>query len=91
MNHRVHLLISGCLTVKFSGEWKTVNCSFGVLSALYAIVDSSGFSRPGVNGAFERSCGTERSVAIVDDVQVGRGGCLRSQSLEGSGWWWWGR
>lgn len=27
MNHRVHLCISGCLTLKLSLSWKTVICS----------------------------------------------------------------
>ena len=27
MNHRVHSCIKGCLTLKFSGSWKTVTCS----------------------------------------------------------------
>ena len=27
MNHRVHLFIRGCLTLKLSGSWKTVICS----------------------------------------------------------------
>ena len=27
VNHRVHSCIKGCLTLKFSGSWKTVTCS----------------------------------------------------------------
>lgn len=31
MNHSVHSFIKGCLTLKFSGSWKTVICSSRVL------------------------------------------------------------
>jgi hypothetical protein len=27
VNHRVHVFIKGCLTLKFSGSWKTVRTS----------------------------------------------------------------
>ncbi len=34
MNHRVQVFISGCLTLKFSGSWKTVICSSSLYSFL---------------------------------------------------------
>lgn len=36
MNHRVHVFMSGCLTLKFSGSWKTVRTA---LSSVLALVD----------------------------------------------------
>ena len=32
MNHRVHVFMSGCLTLKFSGSWKTVRAPSSVLA-----------------------------------------------------------
>ena len=41
MNHRVHVFIRGCLTLKFSGSWKTV---LTALSSVVALVDLSWLS-----------------------------------------------
>lgn len=34
MNHRVHVFISGCLTLKFSGSWNTVRISLSIVVLL---------------------------------------------------------
>lgn len=41
MNHSVHVFMSGCLTLKFSGSWKTVRIS---PSSVVALVDFSWLS-----------------------------------------------
>ena len=38
MNHRVHSCIRGCLTLKFSGSWKTVTCSSPEFAAPFVLV-----------------------------------------------------
>ena len=43
VNHRVHLFMSGCLTLKLSGSWNTVICSLGS-SVLGAVVIPSSLS-----------------------------------------------
>lgn len=43
MNHSVHVFMSGCLTLKFSGSWKTVRIS---PSAVVALVDDFSLLSP---------------------------------------------
>jgi len=53
VNHNVHLCVSGCLTLKFSGSWNTVICASSPRSAF-----SSGVLPPsGEIGMVERSTG----------------------------------
>lgn len=53
MNQRVHLCINGCLTLKFSGSWKTVICSSSLCSSL----DPVEFPPSGEIGMVDRSTG----------------------------------
>ena len=40
VNHRVHVFIKGCLTLKFSGSWKTVIGSVALKALLEASLPS---------------------------------------------------
>jgi hypothetical protein len=65
VNHNVHLFIKGCLTVKFSGSWKTVTGSllkgaFGLMSPLVLMVPS------GEIGMVSRGTGWEATLVIMD-------------------------
>ena len=44
MNHRVHVFISGCLTLKLSGSWKTVISSPSLKALRMADPSDSDFS-----------------------------------------------
>ena len=57
MNHKVHLCMSGCLTLKLSLSWKTVICSPSL--SPFAFVLSSALSPFGEIGIVERSTGEE--------------------------------
>lgn len=63
VNHRVHLFIKGCLTVKFSGSWKTVTGSLlkgaPKLSPLALMVPS------GEIGMVSRGTGCEATLVIM--------------------------
>ena len=53
MNHKVHLCINGCLTLKLSLSWKTVICS-----SPFSVLGLVSFSPPaGEIGIVERSTG----------------------------------
>jgi hypothetical protein len=56
VNHRVHLCINGCLTLKLSLSWKTVICSSPELSPLGFLFSSC---PSGEMGIVERSTGDE--------------------------------
>jgi len=58
VNHKVHLFMSGCLTLKLSLSWKTVICSSPVFSP-FALVISCAFSASGEMGIVERSTGED--------------------------------
>lgn len=58
MNHKVHLFINGCLTLKFSGSWKTVICS-STLSPLGFLFSSLLLLPSGEIGMVERSTGDD--------------------------------
>jgi hypothetical protein len=57
VNHRVHLCIKGCLTLKLSLSWKTVICSSPELSPLGFLFSSWPFDPSGEMGIVERSTG----------------------------------
>jgi hypothetical protein len=57
VNHKVHLFIRGCLTLKLSLSWKTVICSSS--SSPLALVISSALSPHGEIGIVERSTGED--------------------------------
>jgi transketolase N-terminal domain/subunit len=67
VNHKVHLCMSGCLTLKLSLSWKTVICS---LSAC-ALALPSTLSPSGEIGIVERSTGEAGfAFSLVEAVAV---------------------
>ena len=86
MNQSVHVFMSGCLTLKFSGSWKTVRISPSPPALLVEDCSSPSpeFSvgEMGIvsSGTCWLGCGADATSAIVD-VLVGccgggYGGCL---------------
>lgn len=67
MNHKVHLCISGCFTLKLSGSWKTVICS-SLLAAGFSSLSSSPSRETGM---VDRSTGAVGSAAAVGASTVG--------------------
>jgi hypothetical protein len=60
VNHKVHLFIKGCLTLKLSGSWNTVICSS--LGEPFELLFSSWpFAPSGEMGIVERSIWDEES------------------------------
>lgn len=57
MNHSVHSCISGCLTLKFSGSWKTVICSSSLYSFFAAAPLGGEFSSFGPSAPPFRALG----------------------------------
>ena len=57
VNHKVHLCMRGCLTLKLSLSWNTVICSSSL--SPFALVLSSALSPTGEIGIVERSTGEE--------------------------------
>lgn len=74
MNQRVHLFIKGCLTLKFSGEWNTVNCSLLLASEAPASSASSSLSplggETGISLRGRCSSRTSTMVGRSDDAVV---------------------
>ena len=67
MNHKVHLFMSGCLTLKLSLSWKTVICSSSLSPFL---VLSSALSPSGEIGIVERSTGEEGFTFSLTGVEA---------------------
>lgn len=82
MNHRVHSCIRGCLTLKFSGSWKTVTCSspdfaapLRVVAPLSAVMLGSTFSFAGEIGMVSRGTGELDLILVgaVNEVDMAGG------------------
>ena len=70
MNHKVHSCIKGCLTLKFSGSWKTVTCSSPDWVALSSeVIFGLAFSFAGEMGMVSRGTG-ELDLIVVGRVAV---------------------
>ena len=74
MNHKVHSCIKGCLTLKFSGSWKTVTCSSPDCAAPSSEdIFGLGFSFAGEIGIVSRGTGElDFIVVAVTDMAEGR-------------------
>ena len=76
MNHRVQVFISGCLTLKLSGSWKTVISSVSLYSFLEASLGSafSSVAFPlgpaGEIGMVSRGTGDVGFAAVVGVLRV---------------------
>lgn len=74
VNQRVHLFIKGCLTLKFSGEWNTVNCSLLLASEAPASSASSSLAplggETGISLRGRCSSRTSTMVGRSDDAVV---------------------
>ena len=73
MNHKVHVFISGCLTLKLSGSWNTVISSPFLYSFLPESLESpfSVLSPPGEMGMVSSGTGDEGlGVATAGIVKV---------------------
>lgn len=69
VNHRVHLFINGCLTLKLSLSWKTVICSSPELSPLGFLFSLCPLVPSGEMGIVERSTGDE-GLSPLEDVDA---------------------
>jgi len=69
VNHKVHLCISGCLTLKLSLSWKTVICS-SVSPPLGFLFSSWPFAPSGEIGMVERSTGDEGVASLLMGVEA---------------------
>ena len=67
MNHRVHLCIKGCLTLKLSAEWKTVSCS--PLAGSSAVSSSLG-GEMGISVSGRCSSLISKGAVAVDAITV---------------------
>jgi hypothetical protein len=67
VNHRVHLFIKGCLTLKLSLSWKTVICS-SPDSPLGFLFSSWPLEPPGEMGMVERSTGDAGLSSLEDEA-----------------------
>ena len=67
VNHKVHLCIRGCLTLKLSLSWKTVICSSPVAASLLGFLFSSR-GPSGEMGIVERSTGSEAAAAAMMSI-----------------------
>jgi hypothetical protein len=94
VNHKVHLFIRGCLTLKLSGSWNTVICSS--LDEPFELLFSSWpFAPSGEMGIVERSTWEDGSpltaaamVAVVGNEMIRRDETFRKNRAEVGGWWW---
>lgn len=94
MNHRVHVCMSGCFTLKLSGSWNTVRISPSEVAAVEACsLDSPEASSDGEMGIVLRStcwsgCGAVATSAMVKDgiVEVGAGcdACRKQAAVNGA-------
>lgn len=85
MNHRVHSLIRGCLTLKFSGSWKTVTFPSPALVSLFApsseVMLGFLFSSLGEMGMVSRGTGELGLILVgaVASVAIAKSGKKRQE------------
>lgn len=83
MNHNVQLFINGCLTLKFSGSWKTVICSVSLYSLFGALplggaISSAALPPSGEIGMVSRGTGEDGLASVLGVlrfVMVGKWEC----------------